>query len=54
MDEIKHQCGNCKQYELFLKQSKGKLKVMSNGRCKLLEIYKTKWRTCRLFEAKII
>jgi len=54
MDNIKRQCGNCKEYEPFLKRSKGELKVMCDGGCRLLELYKKRTNTCKMFGGKII
>ena len=54
MSNTKYQCGNCKEYEPFLKRIKGELKVMSDGSCKLHKSYKQRISNCKKFESKIV
>lgn len=50
---MKESCNTCREYEPTLKWSKGELKEISTGHCKLRNGYSYRSRFCKKFEVKI-
>ena len=49
---MKFQCGNCREFEPFLKRIKGELKTMCDGSCGLHKHYTQRTKFCLKFEVK--
>ena len=49
---MKYRCSSCKEFEPFLKRSKGILRVTSQGSCKLRERFTIRTNSCKEFVAE--
>ena len=46
-------CGNCKEYGPFLKRTKGVLKEMGEGHCKVHKSFTYRSKCCKKYECKV-